>query len=325
MRQAGRYLPEYRAIRAKAGSFLGLCYNSELASEVTLQPLRRYDLDAAIVFADILVIPHAMGLQLRFRDGEGPVLDTVKDLESVGRLAPVSNTWQVEAVCETLRNVKTKLPEGCGLIGFCGAPWTVASYMIEGGSSDRATALKIASEKPEWFGKLIDLLIEESVAYLSAQIEAGAEAVQIFDSWAGDLPPPLRTLWVDAPLAKMMKRLRSSHPDIAIIIFAKGVGAAHREIAEITKCDAVGIESEVVMEWAQLNLSQFCAVQGNLDPSALLGPEDLLRKQTRDIVKSIAYDRHIFNLGHGIRPETDPIRLAMVIDTVRQYDRAEYV
>lgn len=323
MRQAGRYLPEYRAVRSKAGSFLELCYNPEMAADVTLQPLRRYDLDAAIVFADILVVPHAMGLQLVFKDGEGPVVEKVLDEMSVDRLQPVAGTWQVESICETLRQVAARLPIECSLIGFCGAPWTVASYMIEGGSSNRALAIRFASDRPAWFGKLIGFLVEQSVDYLSAQIQAGAEVVQIFDSWAGDLPPTLRRLWVDKPIVDMIARLRSKHPGVPVIVFARGAGAGHQEIAQASGCEAVGIESELSMDWASENLSNLCAVQGNLDPVVLLGAESVLLEQTSTILNSVAYDRHIFNLGHGIRPETDPDRLELVVKTVRDFDRAK--
>lgn len=323
MRQAGRYLPEYKAVRSIAGTFLDLCYNPEMAADVTLQPLRRYDLDAAIVFADILVVPHAMGLHLEFKEGEGPLLETVVDAKSVENLRPVTNTWQVEAVCETLRRVSVRLPNGCSLIGFCGAPWTVASYMIEGGSSNRTTAVRIASEMPDWFGRLIEVLIEESVAYLSAQIQAGAEVVQIFDSWAGDLLPPLRERWVDKPIGQMIQKLRAKHGDVPVIVFAKGVGPGHRDIALTSKCEAVGIEAALSMDWACQNLPINCVVQGNLNPAALLGPETAIREQTCAILGSIAFDRHVFNLGHGILPETDPDRVELVVKTVREFDRAQ--
>ena len=322
MRQAGRYLPEYRELRAKAGSFLELCYRPELAAEVTLQPLRRYDLDAAIVFADILVVPHASGLGLDFKEGEGPVLDVVRDEAAVRRLHPVGGSWQVKSIGETLRLVNASLPVRCSLIGFCGAPWTVASYMIEGGSSDRALAIRAATEGPPWFGELIRFLVEQSVDYLSAQIESGADAVQIFDSWAGDLPPAFREKWVDRPIANIVAGLRLKHPAVPIIIFAKGVGTGHRDIAQATGCEAVGIEPELSMDWAGQNLSPLCAVQGNLDPAALLGPESAMIAQTSAILKSISHDRHIFNLGHGIRPETDPDRIGLVLQTIRDYDRA---
>ena len=321
MRQAGRYLPEYRDIRRKAGSFLGLCYNPELAAEVTLQPLRRYDLDAAIVFADILVVPHAMGVNLRFEEGEGPVLEKISGLERISRLAPVLRSKQVKAVCETLRFVKETLQTGRSLIGFCGAPWTVASYMIEGGSSDRETARLVAYENPEWFTRLMSMLVDQSVIYLSAQIRAGADVVQIFDSWAGDLPPSLRDKWVLAPLADMTAQLRKIHPEVPVIVFARGVGAAHADIAEATKAQGIGIESELAIDWISARLSGNCAIQGNLDPVALLADEAVARREAARIAAAVPPQRHIFNLGHGIRPQTEPDRLQAVIDSVRRYDR----
>jgi uroporphyrinogen decarboxylase len=321
MRQAGRYLPEYRDVRSRAGSFLDLCYNPQLAAQVTLQPLRRYDLDAAIVFADILVVPHAMGLDLRFEDGEGPVLEKVKGMERVRGLKPVAGTSQVNAVCQTLRYVKTELSSHCALIGFCGAPWTVASYMIEGGSSDREAARLIAYENPPWFSALMAMLIDQSVAYLAAQIDAGADVVQIFDSWAGDLPVSLREKWVTAPLAEMTAKLRSLHPSIPVIVFARGVGAAQPAIAEVTKAQAIGVESELAIDWLAKHILPGCAIQGNLDPVALLADESVAVGEALKIAATVSARRHIFNLGHGIRPQTDPGRLQAVIEAVRDYDR----
>jgi uroporphyrinogen decarboxylase len=321
MRQAGRYLPEYRDVRQKARTFLDLCYNPELAAEVMLQPLRRFDLDAAIVFADILVVPHAMGVDLRFEENEGPVLEKISGMERIARLAPVSGSRQVKAVCETLQRVKDVLQSECGLIGFCGAPWTVASYMIEGGGSDRETARLFAYENPEWFSRLISLLVDQSVIYLSAQIKAGADVIQIFDSWAGELPSSLRDQWVVGPLADMTARLRQLHPDVPVIIFARGAGAAQPAVAEATKAQAIGIESELSIGWLAERISKNCAIQGNLDPLALLADETVARREAVKIAAAVPPRRHIFNLGHGIRPQTEPDRLQVVIDSVRQYDR----
>lgn len=321
MRQAGRYLPEYREIRRKAGSFLDLCYNAELAAEVTLQPLRRYDLDAAIVFADILVVPHAMGVGLRFEEGEGPILDKVVGMKAVDKLGPVVGSVQVEAVCGTLARVKRRLPPACALIGFCGAPWTVASYMIEGGSSERETARLAAYENPRWFSRLMAVLLDRSVDYLSSQIEAGADAVQIFDSWAGDLPASLKNKWVVDPLAEMISKLRKRHPDIPAIVFARGAGAAQPAIAEATKAQAISVESELALDWLVERISDTCAIQGNLDPVALLADENVCIDEAMKIAAALPPHRHIFNLGHGIRPQTEPSRLQTVIDAVRRYDR----
>ncbi|MGQ0484694.1 MAG: uroporphyrinogen decarboxylase [Hyphomicrobiales bacterium] len=321
MRQAGRYLPEYRDVRQKAGSFLDLCYNPELAAEVTLQPLRRFDLDAAIVFADILVVPHAMGVDLHFEENEGPVLEKIRGVERISRLVPVSGSRQVKAVCETLQRVKEALQPESGLIGFCGAPWTVASYMIEGGSSDRETARLAAYENPEWFSRLIALLIDQSVAYLSEQIKAGADVIQIFDSWAGDLPASLRKNWVDGPLADMTARLREIHPGVPVIVFARGAGAAQPIVAEATKAQAIGIESELAIDWLAERIPGNCAIQGNLDPVALLAKEPVSVSEAVKLAAALPTGRHIFNLGHGIRPQTEPGRLQAVIEAVRTHDR----
>ena len=258
MRQAGRYLPEYREIRNKAGSFLDLCYQPELAAEVTLQPLRRYDLDAAIVFSDILVVPHAMGLDLRFEEGEGPLVGTVGTMAEVKALRPVAGTAQVNAVGETLGRVKEGLPKGVGLIGFCGGPWTVASYMVEGRSSDRRRAKLAAFNGEPWFAALIDRLVEESIAYL--------------------------------------------------------------EVAEIDGVAAIGVETETPLDWLAGAVKGACAVQGNLDPVALLSGKTALRGAAADVARSVSMERHIFNLGHGITPETPPKALAIVLAAVRDFD-----
>ena len=320
MRQAGRYLPEYRKLREQAGSFLELCYRPELAAEVTLQPLWRYDLDAAIVFSDILVVPHAMGLGLRFEEGEGPILETVRSDEDVRVLKPLGKSGQVSAIYETVGLVKSKLDISVALIGFCGGPWTVASYMIEGGGSNRELSKAIALRGESWFRYLIDRLVDESVEYLSGQVQAGAEAVQIFDSWAGDLPDGSREEFVEKPLVALMKGFRARHPDIPAIVFAKGVGASHRTIQQITGAQAMSIESGLSIEWARDALPGTCAVQGNLDPEVLLGPEDIARKAAMKLAAAMPMGRHIFNLGHGIRQQTNPEILGSVIDAVRLHD-----
>lgn len=323
MRQAGRYLPEYRKLREEAGSFLELCYRPELAAEVTLQPLRRYDLDAAIIFADILVVPHAMGLALRFEEGEGPILETVRSTVEVKRLKPLSQSSQVGAVYETIARVSSQLHESVALIGFCGGPWTVASYMIEGGSSNREMSKAVAFRRDEWFRYLIDRLVDESVDYLAGQVEAGAEAVQIFDSWAGDLPENSRKEFVERPLEALVKGFRARHPDIPAIVFARGVGFGHVAIQKATGARGIGIESELAIEWARDALTRVCAVQGNLDPELLLGQEDAVRKAARTLAAAMPMDRHIFNLGHGIRPATQPEMLNAVIDAVRLHDAGQ--
>ncbi len=321
MRQAGRYLPEYRKLREQAGSFLNLCYQPELAAEVTLQPLQRYDLDAAIVFADILVLPHAMGLNLRFEEGEGPVIETVRNQEDARQLQHIGNSRQVNAVYKTLMRVSSALGNDVALIGFCGGPWTVASYMVEGRSSNRELSKQVASRGESWFQYMIDRLIEESVDYLSGQVAAGAEAVQIFDSWAGDLPEENREDFVEKPLAALVNGFRERHPYTPVIVFARGVGHGHAAIEKATGAQALGIESELSIEWARDELKG--VVQGNLDPELLLGPEDVARQVAMGLAAAIPMERHIFNLGHGVRPLTSPEMITAVIDAVRQHDMSK--
>ena len=316
MRQAGRYLPEYRATREKAGSFLDLCYNPELASEVTIQPLRRYDLDAAILFADILVVPHAMGLPLKFAEGEGPVLGTVRSMEDLEQLRPVAGTHEVIQVCRTVGLTRAQLSPRHALIGFCGAPWTVASYMVGGGSSDRVMAKVAAYQRQPWFCALIDRLVKESVDYLSAQAEAGAQAVQIFDSWAGDLVGTELDEFVMKPLAAIVAALKERHPALPVIVFARGVGMAQRKAAAIAGANAIGVETEFDLS----NLPKDLVLQGNLDPVALSAGREVVESEVRRICTSVDRQRHIFNLGHGIRLGTDPEIVGSVVDAVRRYD-----
>jgi uroporphyrinogen decarboxylase len=320
MRQAGRYLPEYRAVRQKAGSFLSLCYNPQLACDVTLQPLRRFDLDAAILFSDILVVPQAMGLALDFREGEGPVLQTVRDQTGVATLKLRGPFLEFEKVCETVGLVRQGLGTNQALIGFCGAPWTVASYMIEGGSSDRTVARSIAIQSLPWFVDLIDRLVEVSVQYLLMQIAAGAEAIQIFDSWAGDLPAEQQKLFVDAPIARMVAMLKVQHPEIPVIVFARGVGMRHAEIQRAVSCEAVSVEQDVAIADVLASLPGQVAVQGNLDPAALMGSQEDLRSATEAVLQGMPMARHVFNLGHGIGQFTDPAQVAFMLDVIRDHD-----
>ena len=320
MRQAGRYLPEYRKVREQAGSFLELCYSPQLAAEVTLQPFRRFDLDAAIIFADILVVPHAMGNGLSFVEGEGPKLETVRGSSDLSRLKAGLKSTQFESVAESVNRVRRDLGSSISLIGFCGAPWTVASYMVEGGSSERELARKIAYQKLPWFKELISRLVESSIEYLCIQIEAGADVVQIFDSWAGELPGELLTEYCVEPIRDIVAGVKSRFPAIPIIVFAKGVGYRHGEVYSKTKCQAVGIEAECSLEFMQSILPADAVIQGNLDPLLLLCDEDVVRKHTLDLVKSISRDRHIFNLGHGIKPQTNPEILTTIVKTIRDYD-----
>lgn len=321
MRQAGRYLPEYRKVREQAGSFLDLCYAPELAADVTLQPLRRYDLDAAIIFADILVVPHAMGNGLSFVEGEGPKLETVRGRSDLARLKPGLNSTQFESVAQSLARVRRDLDTSISLIGFCGAPWTVASYMVEGGSSNRELARRVAYEGEDWFKELIARLVENSIDYLCLQIEAGADVVQIFDSWAGELPGALLSEYCIAPLREIVAGVKARFPAVPIIVFAKGVGYRHGEVYAGTACQAIGVEAECSLEFLQSRLPADAVIQGNLDPVLLLCSEEVVRRETLKLVSTIPRKRHIFNLGHGIKQQTNPDILTIVIKTIRDFDR----
>jgi uroporphyrinogen decarboxylase len=316
MRQAGRYLPEYRAVREQAGSFLDLCYNPELAAEVTVQPLRRYDLDAAILFADILVVPHAMGLSLKFEEGEGPVLDTVRTSEEVAALKPVAQSHEVKQVCRTVSLTRSMLGPDKALIGFCGAPWTVASYMIAGGGSDRVVAKVAAYQRQPWFSALIDRLVVESIDYLCAQAEAGAQAVQIFDSWAGDLVGTELEEFVLKPVGAIVAGVKKRYPDLPVIVFARGIGVHQPRAAALPGTNAIGVETEFDLAL----LPKDIVVQGNLDPVSLMAGVEVVQSEVRRICESVDRQRHIFNLGHGIRLGTDPAVVGAAVEAIRRHD-----
>jgi uroporphyrinogen decarboxylase len=321
MRQAGRYLPEYIAMRNKAGSFLDLCYMPELAAEVTLQPLRRFDLDAAIVFADILLVPHALGVKVTFEAGEGPVVERVAAPNRVAELTDRPLGREVEAVYETVRYVRGRLAPEVALIGFCGAPWTVATYLIEGGSSaERLTARVAAFRGESWLDSLIDELVRASVEYLAGQVAAGADCVQIFDSWAGDLPDGLRQRYCFAPIRRVIDGVRARCGAVPVIGFARGLGAAHAGFVEATGVQACGLESGVPLDWAARVLTPVAVVQGNLDPVSLLAGGRGLEEDVVRIATALPLERHVFNLGHGVRPQTDPRAVASLVDTVRRVD-----
>ena len=321
MRQAGRYLPEYRAVREKAGSFLDLCYAPGLAAEVTLQPLKRFDLDAAIIFADILVVPQAMGLGVRFSEGEGPIVERIMNPEGIGKLRPLDEAWEVGQVCKTLEMVKPQLARDIALLGFCGAPWTVASYMVGGGGADgREAARKVALEAPDWFSVLLDKLVEASTSYLIRQIDAGADAVQIFDSWAGDLPGYAQKRLVADPIAAIVRKVKAKRPDCPVIVFARGVGPGHRAIGEATGADGLSIETSLPVTWAAEMLAGDFAVQGNLDPLAVEAGGHALAEGVEAILRGLPRERHIFNLGHGLRPATPPGHVEQVVARIRAFD-----
>jgi uroporphyrinogen decarboxylase len=316
MRQAGRYLPEYREVRAAARDFLDFCYRPELAVEVTLQPIRRFGLDAAILFSDILVVPDALGWGVRFVEGEGPRLDPFRSVADLDRLDPTRLPSHLAPVYETLRRLRHELPEQVALIGFAGAPWTLAAYMIEGGGSkDYQTARSFARTERALMAALIDRLTDAVADHLEAQIAAGAEVVQLFDSWAGVLAPQERRAWSLEPCARIAARLRRSHPDIPLILFPRGVGAGYLDYAHAAGVQALGLDTTVPMGWAAQSLRgpALRCLQGNLDPLALLGPEAALLEEARGIVAAATGRPHIFNLGHGVVPQTPPQAVAVLV------------
>jgi len=320
MRQAGRYLPEYRELRQQAGSFLELCYDPALATEVTLQPIRRFAMDAAILFADILLVPQAMGRTLAFREGEGPVLEPLRHREDIARLRPGAIHDTLAPVYETLRRLQAELPQAVTLIGFAGAPWTVATYMVEGGSSrDFANVKRWAFEDPDGFARLIDALIEATADYLAAQVTAGAEVVQLFDTWAGVLPERDFERWCVAPVRAIVERLRAVHPDVPVIGFPRGAGAGYAGYAAAAGVDAVGLDWTVPLAWARDVLQPQAAVQGNLDPRYLVVGGAAMEAEIERILAALAGGPFVFNLGHGIVPETPPENVARLAELVRGF------
>ena len=321
MRQAGRYLPEYRKVRAQAGSFLDLCFDPELASEVTLQPLKRFDLDAAILFADILLLPKALGQNLEFRANEGPVLEAIRDQDGLKALSNKNFVDELKPVFETVDRVKAALPNHVALIGFCGAPWTVATYMIEGGTSvDRGFSRIAAHRDDEWLNVIIDRLVDCSIVYLCEQIKAGAEAVQIFDTWAGDLPDGLCERYCFEPINRIVDGVKSIYPDVPVIGFARGIGVRQLDFAMNSGVDAIGVEWSFPVERAARELIPQTVVQGNIDPLCLLAGSDVIRDNVLNVVSKLDKNRHIMNLGHGIKPETPPESIARVVECVREFD-----
>ena len=318
MRQAGRYLPEYRETREKAGGFLDLCYSPKLAAEVTLQPIRRYGFDAAILFADILIVPDALGQVVRFEVGEGPRLEPIREEKGLNRLKPGATGEKFGIICETVSRLRQDLPVETALIGFCGAPWTVATYMVGGeGSADQADARAWAYRDPEGFQKLIDILVATSIDYLSQQIEAGADVVQIFDSWAGSLPDNEFARWVIDPTRVMVEALKARHPGVPIIGFPRGAGASTAEFVTATGVDGVSCDTSMPLcamrELAELDV----VVQGNLDPLLLVTGGNALDRRVDEILAAMKGRRHIFNLGHGITPPTPPENVARLVERVR--------
>ena len=320
MRQAGRYLPEYRATRAKAGDFLSLCYNPELAAEVTLQPIRRYGFDAAILFADILLIAQALGAKLWFAEGEGPRLSTLTTPEGLAALRPVDEIHETLApVYQTVKILSSALPRETTLIGFAGSPWTVATYMIAGrGSPDQAAAHALKSADRATFAALIDRLTLATVEYLSMQVQAGAEVVKLFDSWAGSLKGQDFTDFAVKPAATIIAALKARHPGLAVIAFPREAGDGYVGFAAATGADCVAIDNSVTPEWAATHVQPEACVQGNLSPDHMVTGGQGLDDATRRVVRAFAKGPHIFNLGHGITPEGKPDNVARMIDVVRR-------
>jgi len=328
MRQAGRYLPEYRAVREKAGSFLDLCYTPELAEEVTLQPIRRYGFDAAILFADILLVPHALGQKLDFVEGEGPRLEPVGDAAGLARLKPAGEIDAVlSPVYETVRRLSRSLPGEVALIGFAGAPWTVATYMVAGrGTPDQGPARQWMYRDPGGFGRLIDLVTEATVHYLSRQIEAGAEAVKLFDSWAGALAPEMFERFATEPARRISAALKARHPEVPVIGFPRGAGAKYPDFAAGAGVDAVALDSGVPLGWARRTMSppalpglkgRGVTLQGNLDPMLMVTGGAALGEAARRMVAEMRGVPYVFNLGHGITPDADPGHVDLLLRAIR--------
>ncbi|MFO1189334.1 MAG: uroporphyrinogen decarboxylase [Alphaproteobacteria bacterium] len=318
MRQAGRYLPEYRALRTKAKSFLDFCFTPDLATEATLQPIRRYGFDAAILFSDILVIPHALGQTVSFRQGVGPVLAAVCDARDVDALSVDGAADRLANVYETVRRVRRELPGGVGLIGFAGAPWTVATYMVEGGSSREFSRVKRwAYGDADGFARLIDKIIDATADYLCRQVEAGAEALQIFDSWAGVLPEDAFERWCVAATRRLVDRVRARHPAVPIIGFPRGAGLMHGFYARESGVTAIGLDTTVPPGWAAEHLQPLLPVQGNLDPQMLVTGGAAMAGAVDRIIQALGKGPFIFNLGHGIVPETPTEHVSELIRRVR--------
>ncbi|MEP9350169.1 uroporphyrinogen decarboxylase [Xanthobacter sp. KR7-225] len=319
MRQAGRYLPEYRQVRAEAGGFLKLCYTPKFAAEVTLQPIRRFGFDAAIIFSDILVIPHALGVELAFEAGEGPRLSPVGDAAGVAALAPSLDRAKVEPVYDAISLARAALPRETALIGFCGAPWTVATYMVAGhGTDDQAPARLLALRDPMLFQSLIDRLVEASIAHLCAQIEAGADAVQIFDTWSGVLDPASFERWCVAPMTRIVEALAAHHPSVPVIAFPKGASLEALERMAQVGVAAIGLDWTADRRAARARLSDQVTLQGNLDPLRLIAGGAALEEEIGRIRSDFLGVRHIFNLGHGIRPETPVEHVEKLVAGVRR-------
>ena len=319
MRQAGRYLPEYRATRAEAGDFLSLCYNSDLAAEVTLQPIRRYGFDAAILFADILLLPQALGVDLWFETGEGPRMSTTTTADELAGLRATADIHEtLNPIYETVRILSRELPRDTTLIGFAGAPWTVATYMIAGrGTKDQGPAHALKAENRAVFEGILERLTEATIEYLSKQIEAGAEVVKLFDSWAGSLKGEDFVNYALKPAAKITQALKQRHPGIPVIAFPREAGDGYIGFAKATGADCIAVDNSVSAEWVAQNVQPDSCVQGNLASAHMVTGGDDLIQETKRIVNALKGGPHIFNLGHGITPDANPDNVQIMIDTVR--------
>ena len=320
MRQAGRYLPEYRALRAKAGSFLDLCYDPALAAEATVQPLRRFPLDGIILFSDILVVAEALGVKLWFEEGEGPRLEPIPEGGPLPEFDAEPQRHRLAPVYEAMERVVAAAPAGATVLGFAGAPWTLATYMVGGGRSrDFAATKGWAYRDPESFGRLIETVREAVTAHLIAQLDAGADAVQIFDSWAGALPEREFARWSIEPIKRIVAEVKAAHPAAPIIGYPRGVGVAYERFAVETGVDAVSIDSTVPPAWAAARLQPRCTVQGNLDPVALVAGGDALRRSVNSILEALGGGPFVFNLGEGVLPQTPPEHVAALAELVRAW------
>lgn len=319
MRQAGRYLPEYRETRASAKNFLDFCYSPDLAVEVTLQPLRRYDFDAAILFSDILVIPDALGQKVEFVTGQGPQLEPIKSLAALEATLDPSNLHNhLAKVYETVNRLSKEIPETTALIGFAGAPWTVATYMVEGkGSKNYEEIRSIAYTDPVFFQRLIDLLVESTSSYLIEQVHRGAECLQVFDSWAGVLSEQQFHKWTIEPMARIVERVKAVHPDVPIIGFPRGAGPLYEAYIRETKVDGVGLDHSVPLEWVRDTLQPLCTVQGTLDNLLLVAGGEAMDTEVKRILETLGNGPFIFNLGHGIVPQTPPEHVERLCALVR--------
>jgi uroporphyrinogen decarboxylase len=318
MRQAGRYLPEYRATREKAGSILNLCFNPELAAEVTLQPIRRFGFDAAILFSDILVIPYALGRRVEFVTGEGPKLDPIADPQTAEGIRKEVNHGVLGPIYETIQRVKADLPPEVTFLGFCGAPWTVATYMIAGhGTPDQEPARMFAYRHPDAFNDLIQTLVKASSEYLIAQFRAGVDAVQIFDTWAGILPPEEFARWCIAPVRQIILNVRDEIPDAKIIAFPRGAGSGLERYVTELPIDAVGLDWMIDRTFARERIQTLKPVQGNLDPMALLAGGRALDESIDAVMRAFSDGPFIFNLGHGITPQTPIAHVEQMLKRVR--------